>query len=92
MIAEVLECKGDELTLGHSCDTEIEPGPIVLIIGAHMRRRVTRYPNVEAVAVPASLCLGHISRAELAAKDDARVGDRPPSALWERVQELSTVG
>ena len=62
-----------------------------MIIGAHVRRRIARYPNIKAVAVPASLCLGHIAGAELAAEDDARVGDRPPSALWERVQKLSTV-
>lgn len=71
LIAEVLEGKGEELALGHSRYTEVEPGPIVLIIGAHVRRCITRYPDVEAVAVPASLCLGHIAGAELAAKDDA---------------------
>ena len=71
LIAEVLEGKGEELALRHSRYTEVEPGPIVLIIGSHMRRCITRYPDVEAVAVPASLCLGHIARAELAAEDDA---------------------
>ena len=71
LIAEVLEGEGEELALGHPRYTEVKPGPIILIIGAHVRRRVTRHPNVEAVALGTSLCLGHVAGAELAAKDDA---------------------
>ena len=41
LIAEVLEGKSEELALGHSSDTEIEPGPIVIVLGSHMWRRVT---------------------------------------------------
>ena len=41
LIAEVLEGKSEELALRHSSDTEVEPGPIVIVLSAHMRRRVT---------------------------------------------------
>ena len=41
LIAEILEGKSEELALGHSSDTEIEPGPIVIVLGSHMWRRVT---------------------------------------------------
>ena len=41
LITEVLEGKSEELALRYSSDTEIEPGPIVIVLGAHVWRRVT---------------------------------------------------
>ena len=81
LIAQILESKSQIFALGHSCDTEVEPGAIILSL--HVRCCITGDPNVEVPSLVAPLGLGHVATTELAAKHDLAIRDLPASPLGE---------
>ena len=68
LITEILECEGQELALGHPCDTEVKPGAIVLSV--HVWAGIAGHPDIEVIFLVASSRSGHISATELTAKHD----------------------
>ena len=68
MIAEILEIKGQRLTLRHASDTEIEPSPQIL--NSYMWKCVACDPYVKAVLDLAFRCSCHVATAEIGGEDD----------------------